>query len=82
MLYETPYGRKTGLLLRLSMNAHCREENAVELIKKMVSVIKVHAPQDASHEGLEVCDLIAKANKWIDGRKTATELAEKEESEN
>ncbi len=59
--YDTPYGKKTAGLLMLAMDAYVREEKAVELIKELVETI--------THEGLENCDLIDRANKWLEKRK-------------
>ena len=74
--YDTPYGKKTGLLLALSMNAYCREDKTVDLITDMIQLLKKHAPQDATHEGLMVCDLISKANNWLETRKQSIKNTE------
>lgn len=74
--YETPYGRKSGLLLALSMDAHCREDSAVNIISEMTKALKKYAPQDATHEGLTNCDLIACANMWLDRRKANVQRTE------
>ena len=35
-MYDTPYGKKSGRLLMLAMEAHTRDEMAAELIRKAV----------------------------------------------
>lgn len=67
--YDTPYGKKSGLLLMLSMEAHNRDNKAFELINKMIEKIETFAPTDATHDGLENCEIIAEAKALIGKRK-------------
>jgi hypothetical protein len=67
--YDTPYGKKTAGLLMQAMDAHVREENAYLIIKQLTEKLRQYAPMDANHDGLENCDLIAKADGWIKNRK-------------
>lgn len=74
--YETPYGKKSGLLLALAMDSHCREASAVEIIHRMLSLLKEYAPKDATHDGLETCDVIVQANRWLEKRKNTVKNTE------
>jgi hypothetical protein len=76
MKYDTPYGNKTGTLLKLSMDAHTREAKAHALIRDMAKMLEQHAPQDANHEGLEVCEMLVQARCWIEHRENQIEIAE------
>lgn len=67
--YDTPYGKKSGLLLMLSMEAYNRDNKAFELINKMIEKMEMFAPTDATHDGLENCEIIAEAKAWIEKRK-------------
>ena len=67
--YDTPYGKKSGLLLMLSMEAENRDHKSFELINKMIEKIETFAPQDATHDGLENCEIIAEAKALIEKRK-------------
>lgn len=71
--YDTPYGKKSGLLLMLSMESHTREDKAFELINRMIKKI---TPKDATHDGLENCDIIAEARALIEKRQERTEYVE------
>jgi hypothetical protein len=42
-----------------------KDEKTVSLIANMARLLKKHAPQDASHEGLEVCDILVQARCWL-----------------
>ncbi len=78
--YDTPYGKKTAELLMLSMDAHVREDKANAIIKALTEKLRQYAPMDATHEGLENCDLIANANAWLEKRKS--QIAATEERAN
>ena len=78
--FATPYGVKSATLIMLSMDAYNREEKAASLIAELTKQLLKYAPTDATHEGLENCDLIAKANAWLEKRQN--QIAETEERAN
>jgi hypothetical protein len=78
--YDTPYGKKTAGLLMQAMDAHVREEKAIELIKVLVDKLCQYAPMTATHEGIENCDLIVRTNEWLANRKER--IAETEQKAN
>jgi len=49
----------------LSMDAYERKENAIRIIKQLVEKLRQYAPMDATHEGIENCDLIVNNNAWL-----------------
>lgn len=67
--YDTPYGKKTGLLLALSMDAHCRDDKACYIIDDLLKIVEKHAPQTSDHEGLQICEVMAQARRWKEKRK-------------
>jgi len=75
-MYDTPYGKKSELLLMLSMEAYNRDEKAFELIKELSARLAQYAPTDATHDGLENCDAISKANTWMEKRKASINKVE------
>jgi hypothetical protein len=45
---------------------HAILDNAIVLIHDMARLLQKHAPMDATHEGLEVCDILQEANAWLE----------------
>lgn len=80
--YETPYGKKSGLLLALSMDAQCREDVAVELITEMSKMLKQYAIIDDSftllNKSAEVYELTTKGEVWLERRKISVKNTEED----
>lgn len=58
------------------MDAFTREDENVTIMTNMIETLEKYAPQDANHEGLETCNLLAKARNWLEKRKKTIEATE------
>jgi len=60
----------------LSMDAQTREDKAVKIMTEMLEKLQNYVNQDATHDGLQNCDLLADARQWLNRRKDQISMTE------